>query len=161
MEPNFLGCVGFELVGFVSRIIRPDPTFLHRKPVLRFRFSGFALSLWCGSGSDISIWCRSRSCSSSNWCESATTGQQTIHSSVLNLCASIVKVHGPFWTSIGSEIRFRCGSRTDFSLWLRIWISCDADLDPTPWNDADSDLQHRRKLATSYMINQSRCRLHL
>ncbi len=31
MEPNFLGCGGFELVGPGSRIIRPNPNFLHRK----------------------------------------------------------------------------------------------------------------------------------
>ncbi len=113
MEPNFLGCGGFELVGSGSRIIRPDPTFLHTKPVLRFRFSGFAFSIRRGSGSDISIWCGSRSCFSSNWYESATAGLQTLYVSVLNLCASTCETPRPtlnvysFWNMFSMRIRNR------------------------------------------------------
>ncbi len=143
MEPNFLGCGGFELVGSGSRIIRPDPFF----PLTRIQIRYFNLM-------QIQILLLQTDANLRPLVYRPSTGP------IVFLCASIAKVHGPLWTFIASEIWFQCGSGTDFSLWLRIWISSDVDPDPAPWNDADSDLQHRRKLATSYMISQCRCRLH-
>ncbi len=86
-------------------------------------------SFQCGYGS--------RSCSSSKWCESATTGLQTLQASVLSLQATIFSVHGPprlhfepcsaFYLEV-EDLEFclwcGCGSVSNFgfSFLKRIWI---------------------------------------
>jgi hypothetical protein len=58
---------------------------------MRFRVRLFSCS---GSGSSFS--------SSSKWCQSATTGLQTLQGSILNLQAYIVSFHGPPWLHLES-----------------------------------------------------------
>jgi hypothetical protein len=73
-------------------LVSPDPHHCYADPDPFFQ-----VLCGSGSGSDSSLKLGSGSCSSSKWCESATTGPQSLQGSILNIQASIVSVHGPTW----------------------------------------------------------------
>jgi hypothetical protein len=86
----------FLFSGFHSKLFHVPPllciggtthAWLWWQPGLQIRSEGSLVSLWCEFGF----------CSSSKLYDSATTGLQTLHGSILSLCASIVSIHGPLW----------------------------------------------------------------
>ncbi len=82
-----------------------------------FKFSiRFNHSLKCGPGSDFSLSCGSGS--SSTWCESATTGIQTLQDYILSLHTSLVNGHCPSWLNLKSlklqNFDFIVGSGSSF-----------------------------------------------